>query len=222
MQLKDSILITLFLLGILQNIGAQNLNWRSFNSNQHHLAYAQAGWDYGISFGLGYGYKFNTKIPLVANVEFSAPAGKNYLDDFKTKIGAQVELGHMGSFSATLKAYCPFRRYESSKVTMVNFGSEITGVLGYYRPKWFIAGEFGFDKAITTHINHSDDARANNNGLKDGWYIPTGGNYLYGIQTGISFRGNDLNLKAGQVVSQGFKTAPFIPWYAQLSFAHRF
>lgn len=220
--MKNILFCTLLFLGLLPLASAQNVNWRSFKSEQNHLAHIQTGWDYGLTLGLGYGYKFNTRLPILANIEFSAPMGQNLFDDFKTKIGAQLEVLKTGSFSATLKVYSPFRRYENSRVSLSSFGSEFSGVLGYYKPKWFVSGEFGFDKAIATHITHSELARENYPNIQNGWYVPTAGNYFYGIQTGISFRGNDLSLKAGRLISQGFKTAPFIPFLAQLGYSRRF
>jgi hypothetical protein len=220
--MKNILLSTLLCLGIISIATAQNVNWRAFKTEQNHLVHVQTGWDYGLTLGLGYGYKFKTRLPILANIAFSAPAGENLLDDFKTRIGAQLEVFNNGPFSATAKVYSPFRRFENSLVTMTSFGSEFSGVLGYYKSRWFVSGEFGFDKAIATQIKHSELARENYPDIQNGWYVPTAGNYFYGIQTGISFRGNDLHVKAGKVVSQGFKTAPFIPFFVQLGYNRRF
>jgi hypothetical protein len=38
------------------------------------------------------------------------------------------------------------------------------------------------------------------------------------LQVGYSFKRNDLYLKAGQVITQDFKTKPFIPFYLQLGY----
>jgi len=220
--MKNILFSTLFLMCIIPAASAQSINWRSFKTEQNHVAHIQTGWDYGLTLGLGYGYKFNTRLPILANIEFSAPAGENLFDDFKTRIGAQVEVLKTGSFSATVKAYSPFRHYENSLVSLTSFGSEFSGVVGLYKPGWFVSGEFGFDKAVATHIKHSAAARENYPNIQSGWYVPTAGNYFYGIQTGISFRGNDISLKLGKVVSQGFKTAPLIPFFAQLGYNRRF
>ena len=220
--MKNTIIATIALLGMAASACAQNINWQAFKPEQKHLLHLQTGWDYGLTFGIGYGRKFDTKLPVLANIEYSFPAGERLFDDFKTRIGAQVEVLRRGSFSATVKAYCPIRRYENSLVTLFNFGSEFSGVAGFYRRKWFVAGEFGFDKAIATHVKHSPSALESYSGLQNGWYVPTGGNYSFGLQTGFSFRANDISLKAGKVVSQGFKTTPFVPYFAQLAYQRRF
>jgi hypothetical protein len=99
---------------------------------------------------------------------------------------------------------------------MLNFGSEFSLTAGYYRSKWHAAVEFGFDKAIVTHIKHSRLYTEYNPGVKDGWYIPTAGNFFYGLQGGFSFGTNDLYAKFGKTLAQDFKTEPTVPFYLQL------
>jgi hypothetical protein len=102
---------------------------------------------------------------------------------------------------------------------MLNFGSDLSGNIGYYRSKWFIAGEVGFDKAIITNFKHSKVYRDQYPGVADGWYEPaTGGNFYYGLQAGFSFKNQDIYMKAGKLLRQDFKTTPFIPFYFQLGY----
>jgi hypothetical protein len=220
--MKYCILATITFLGVFRTAFAQNINWRSIQTDQNHIISLQTGFDYGFTTGIGYGYRLKTPKPILLNVEYSFPAGDHPFDDFKTRIGGQMEVFQFNGFSATVKAYCPFRRFENRQTRLVNFGGEFSGVVGYYKPKWFISGEFGLDKAIITHIKQSEEARKNGPSLQNGWYIPTGGNYFYGLQSGFSFGKNDISLKAGRIVSQGFKTRPLIPFYAELGYNRRF
>jgi len=126
-----------------------------------------------------------------------------------------------GNFSAGIKVNGVFRRYESAYVTMSGFGSETGAVLGFYKQKWFVAADVVFDKAITTYVDHSAIMEENNPEVQGGWYVPTGGNLLYGIQAGYSFGKNDLVLSLGKAVTQDFKTTPTIPFYFQLGFNRR-
>ena len=175
-----------------------------------------------MNFGAGYGRKFDTKLPVLANIEYSFPSGERLFDDFKVRIGGQVEVLRMGGFSATVKAYCPIRRYENSLATLFNFGGEFSGVAGFYKQKWFVAGEFGFDKAIATHVKHSQRALENYSGLQNGWYVPTGGNYFFGVHTGFSFGASGITMKVGKVVTQDFEATPLVSYFAQLAYQHRF
>jgi hypothetical protein len=84
------------------------------------------------------------------------------------------------------------------------------------------AAEFGFDKAITTQVKHSALTKERFPEAKDGWYVPTGGNFFYGIQGGYSFESYDINLKIGKTVTQDLKTTAMIPFYFQLGLNRKF
>ncbi len=219
--MKNTI-IAIALLGMATSACAQTINWQAFQPDQKNLIYLQTGWDYSMNFGAGYGRKFDTKLPVLANIEYSFPSGERLFDDFKVRIGGQVEVLRMGGFSATVKAYCPIRRYENSLATLFNFGGEFSGVAGFYKQKWFVAGEFGFDKAIATHVKHSQRALENYSGLQNGWYVPTGGNYFFGVHTGFSFGASGITMKVGKVVTQDFEATPLVSYFAQLAYQHRF
>jgi len=197
---------------------AQTLNWASLQKEHRHVANLAIGLDYGITLGVGYGYQLKTKLPIVLGVEYSLPSGKNIADDFKTKVGGQIRWVSVGDFQFSTKIQGIFRRFENNYVRLNNFGSDLSGVIGYYKPKWFLAGEVGFDKAIVTHIKHPDLMKENF-AIKDGWYeSATGGNFYYGLQSGFSWRSHDLTLKAGKAITQDFKTEPILPFYVQLGY----
>jgi len=201
------------------NVFSQTINWKSLDKEQRHIVNINAGAEYGTTLGAGYGYHLKSKMPIVLNVEYSFPTGEKLFDDFKTKIGGYVRLYQVNNFQFSAKIQGVFRRYENSLATLVNFGSDMTGIVGYYKSKWFIAGEAGFDKAIVTHFKHSTVYKQNFPTVKDGWYEPaTGGNFYYGLQTGYSFRRNDIYLKVGKVVSQDFNTSPSLPYYLQIGY----
>lgn len=204
------------------NAFSQNLNWENLKPETKHLVNINVGWDYGLVFGVGYGYQLKTKFPIVLNIAYSVPAGENLLDDYKLKIGGQIRLIKIQNFGFSANVHGVFRRYENPLVRMLNFGSDFSGVVGYYKPKWFIAGEAGFDKAIVTHIKNSSAMKDIYPAVQDGWYVPTGGNFFYGIQTGFSLKSNDLNLKIGKTITQDFKTTASLPVYLQLGFNRRF
>lgn len=196
---------------------AQTINWASLRTEQKHIANINISADYALTYGVGYAYQLKSRLPVVLNTEYSFPSGNNISDDFKTKIGGQVNLFQTGNFRFSSKVQGVFRRHETSYARLLNFGSDISGTVGYYKSKWFVAGELGFDKAIVTHFKHSDLFRENYPGVKDGWYEPsTGGNFYYGMQAGYSKSRFDIYLKAGKLVEQDFKTEPLLPFYAQL------
>jgi hypothetical protein len=213
----------IILLAAIANSGfAQTVNWRSLKSEDKHILNLNAGWDYATTFGIGYGYKVDSRLPLIIGTELSLPAGETLLDDFKAKVGGQAEVFRHNRFSASLKVNGIFRRYQSEFVRLANFGAELSSAIGYYRPRWYAAAEFGFDKAIVTHIRHSRLIEEYYPEIQSGWYIPSGGNFFYGIQMGYSFNKYDVYLKTGKTVTQDFKTKPLIPLYLQVGLNRKF
>lgn len=215
-----SILLTCIL--ISSGVKAQEVNWKSLKPTEQHLVHANAGFENGVVFGVGYHYRIRSKIPLMLGGEYSFPAGKTMLDDFKTRIGAQVRILPVGNFQLSAKVQGLYRQYQNNMVAMKNFGCYLSGTLGFYQHRWFAAGEFGFDKAIVTHFKHSDLYKQNFPQVQNGWYEPaTGGNYNYGLLLGYSFKQSDLSLRAGKLLAEDFKTDPFVPFYAQLGYVYK-
>lgn len=219
--------ITTVISGLILSIGsvnAQTINWASLHDGKQHIVSANLGVEYGLIYGLGYGHQFKTRLfPIVVNAEYSFPSGNNIIDDFKAKIGSQIRWIEFHNFQFSTKIHGIFRRYENDFVRLVNFGSDLSGIAGYYRSKWFVAGEVGFDKAIVTHFKHSKKYKDQYLGVADGWYEPaTGGNFYYGLQAGFSFRNQDIYLRAGKILTQDFKTSPMIPFYGQLGYNIKF
>ncbi|GAA4462588.1 hypothetical protein GCM10023189_39450 [Nibrella saemangeumensis] len=217
-------ILVLALTCLFSSAQAQTINWGSLKAENKQLITVNAGLEYGAVYGIGYGYKINNRLfPIIATVEYSAPTGDKPYDDFKTKIGGQIRWVKLNNFQFSTKLHGVFRSYQNELVRMLNFGSDLSGIAGYYRPNWFVAGELGFDKAIVTHFDHSQAYREQYPGVVDGWYEPaTGGNLYYGLQTGVSFRRHDISVRAGKLLRQDFKTAPMLPFYGQLGYTIRF
>ncbi len=201
---------------------SQTLNWAALDSAKH-IMNASFGLDHSVSYGVGYGYKLNTKLPIVLNSNFSLPAGENPFDDFKTKIGGQICLLNQSNFVGSISIFGIYRKYQTQLVRLQNFGSDMKGTFGFYKSKWFTSAEIGFDKAIVTHFKHSNEFKNEiYSDVVDGWYEPaTGGNFYYGLQGGYSFKKIDITLNIGKLVSQDFKTSPFLPFYLNLGVNYR-
>jgi len=200
-------------------IFSQEINWSNLPAEKRHLVNINAGIDYGLTYGARYGYQLRSKMPGIMVLDLSVPSGDNLVDDFKTKIGGYIRFYQVKNFQFSAKIMGVFRRYENLSARLLNFGSDMGLVAGYYQRKWFVAGEAGFDKAIVTHFKHSALYKENFPSVQDGWFEPaTGGNFYYGLQTGLSLKRNDIYLKAGKVLTQDFSTAPMVPFYLQLGY----
>lgn len=196
---------------------SQTVNWASLNKDQRHIMNVNAGVEQGLVFGLGYGHQLRSALPLVLEADYSFPAGETLFDDFKTRIGAELRFYKAGNFLFSAKLHGLFRRYENGFARLLNFGSDVSATAGYYKPKWFVAAEAGFDKAIITHFKNSENYKAIYPLAKDGWYEPsTGGNFYYGLQTGYSAKQADIYVKGGKIIAQDFETKPLVPFFIQL------
>ncbi len=222
MKSTKFIILSVALICSLNKTYGQTLNWSSLESTKHIVSVG-IGWDYSLAYSAGYGYKLNSKRPIMLNLNLSAPAGEKVLDDFKVKLGGQIVLLNKSNLKGSMVLNGIYRRYENPLVRLQNFGSEMKGIFGYYKPKWFLAGEVGFDKAIVTHFKHSQILKETiYQDVKDGWYEPaTGGNFQFGLQTGYSFKNSDLTLNIGMVTTQDFSTTPLIPYYLMLGYNYR-
>ncbi len=218
---RISVLFLMLAAGFLRS---QTLNWAALNKKERHILNANIGTEYGVIFGLGYGYKLNTGLfPIITGVEFSVPFGSTLLDDFKVKAGANIRWIKIRDFQFSTRVQGIFRRFENENVVISNFGLDMAGTIGYYRPKWFAGIEAGFDKAIVSHFEHTAHYKEIFPEVKNGWYEPsTGGNFYYDIQGGYSFSNQEIYLKLGNIISQDFKTKPQLPFLVQIGYNYKF
>lgn len=202
---------------------SQNINWRSLREDQRNILQFTMGYDFGATAQLGYNRAFTLIRPVVVGVDFSVPMGDVLVDDFKARIGGQVEVVDVGGFSLTAKISSPFRRYQTQMVRIVSFGADLGLVAGYYRSTWYAAGEFGFDKSVATYLKNSDVMKAYYPAIRDGWYVPTGGNFYYGIQGGKTIGDTfEVSLRLGATYAQFDDENAVLPYYAQLGLGMRF
>ncbi|NRB53150.1 MAG: hypothetical protein HRU41_36175 [Saprospiraceae bacterium] len=204
----------------INQLQAQFVHANTFSPESKHTVQLNLGWDYGLVYELGYSYRLNTKVPVRLQAFYSFPSGNTAFDDFKTKVGAQARVLRSGNLQAHLGLYGIYRQFENPLVGLRNFGGEARAMIGYFRPRWFVGGEVGFDKAIATQFKHEDAFRDNIYGdVKDGWYqAGTGGNLYYGIQAGYSFKKNSVLLSMGEVRTEAINTTPQLPAYFKLGY----
>jgi hypothetical protein len=202
---------------------AQNINWKSLDEEQRNIVQFNAGYDFGATAQIGYARSFTVILPVMVGFDYSFPMGSTLTDDFKVRLGGQVEVVELGGFAATLKVFSNFRRYQTQLVRIVSFGSDFALVTGYYASTWYAAGELGFDKAVTSQLKHSDIMKASFPGIRDGWYVPTGGNWYYGIQGGKTIgEVLEVTVRLGATNAQFDDENAVVPYYFQLGFNVRF
>lgn len=221
--MKDLLKVVLVATAFAQAGYSQNINWRSLGEDRRNVVQLDFGYDFGVTAQLGYSRSFTLIRPVVVGLDYSLPMGDVLLDDFKVRLGGQMEVVQIGGFSTTIKIYSNLRRYQTNMVRIVSFGSDFGILAGYYKPTWYAAGEFGFDKSIATNLKHSDIMKADYPAIRDGWYVPTGGHYYYGIQGGKTIGDNlEVSLRLGATRAQFNDEDAVLPYYAQLGLGVRF
>src|SRR6187431_288280 len=92
------IAITVLSLLSYTNIFAHTIHWTNLENEEKHILNVNAGWEYSFVYGIGYGYKLETKIPIIIEASYTIPSGETILDDFKTKIGGQINVYQINNF----------------------------------------------------------------------------------------------------------------------------
>lgn len=220
--MKKLLITSLILIITLPALMGQNINWRTTDST-NNMAYLNFGYDFGVTLQGGYGLKLGKQKPIFLSADIAAPMGRNLTDELKTRIGGQIEVYHKNRFSVTALAFANFRKHRTELVRMLSFGSELSLVAGHYRPSWFIAGELGFDKAIVTHLKHSEVQLDFYPDTFNGWLKPAGGHIFCGITGGKKLgKHMELNLRVGINNAQSDDRDPLLPFYFQLGLAKSF
>lgn len=218
------IVICIILITTAMQVGkTQNVNWRSIDTKQKNLIYLNLGYDFGGTVQVGYGRSLQVFRPVVLSLDYSIPMGERLLDDFKVRYGAQMEVFKWHKFAFTAKVLGNFRRFENDLVRMAGFGTELSGLVGYYKPEWHIAAEFGYDKSIVSGLKHAGRMKEIYSDVKDGWYQPSGGHFFYGIQASKTVsKSLEASLRLGATNAEGNHEDPLVPFYAQLGVIKKF
>ena len=136
--------------------------------------------------------------------------------DFRARIGTQTSLARWRSVHLAGSATFITRGTKNSIYRGLNFGADLTGTLGVHRRRWYAAGELGKDKAIITHITHSDFYREHYHpDAKDGWYLDAGGTVRYGVAGGFAIGRTEVNGRVGWHRTEG-GNAVAAPVYASV------
>lgn len=210
------IVVALVVSGLAARDVAAQWNVERFGSTRNQV-YTTFGLDPALVASVGYG----RVVPLLGREwQLGAELGVVAADfdprDFRVRMQARTSLVRWRSLRLVGSAAFITRGTENAIYRALNFGADFTGAAGVYRRGWFLAGEFGFDKAIITHLTHSDWYRENfYPDAKDGWYLTTGGTFHYGVTTGAAIGRTELALRAGWRRTENFNDL-VPPMYASL------
>jgi hypothetical protein len=184
---------------------------------QRNTVYTTFGMDPALVTTLGYGRIVEV---LGHDFQLSGDVGiataKVDTRDIRAQLGVQTSLVHWRALQLTGSATGITRGTDNAIYRGINFGADVTAAFGVYRNRWFAAGEFGKDKAVITHVKHTDWYRTNfYTDAKDGWYLDAGGTFHYGATAGVAIGRAELNGRFGWQKTEDFNDL-MPPMYASV------
>lgn len=161
--------------------------------------YTAFGLDPAVTASFGYGRVLRLfGHPVQFALESGVAAGELDVRDFRARVQAFTSIVRWRSVHVTGSAAFITRTTDNSIYRGISFGSDFTGTFGVYRRGWFLAGAFGFDKAVITRVRHSDWYRTYfYPQARDGWYLNAGGTFHYGLTSGLTFGRTELAARLG-------------------------
>ncbi len=201
---------------------AQEINLATLDDAEPNRVSLRTGAEHGFVAGLGYARTVRLLgRSLVVDGDVTVPWAGLDASDHRARVGVLVPIVSFGGWKLAAALAPTLRATKNDLARMTSLGVDASATVGYYARRWFAAGELGFDYALTTRINHSDEYRNGvYPGARDGWYINPGGMFRGGGQAGASLGRHDLALRAG-VLRDMQGGPPVLPLYATLTFATR-
>lgn len=222
MSRHSIILVCILVSAVVSKDAAAQWNVARFDESGNHV-YTTFGLDPAIVATVGYG----RVVPLIGhNFKLSGDVGlaAASLDtrDYRVRLSTQTSLVNWKSVHLTGSAAFITRGTENPIYRGFNFGADFTAAVGFYRNRWFVAGEFGKDKAVITHVSHTDWYKTHfYSDARDGWYLNAGGTYHYGIAGGIALGPAEVSARAGFLRTERLnEMVP--PMYASLGVGYGF
>ena len=222
MNRTTSIILGVLLVALVARDAAAQWNVARFKTGRNTV-YATAGLDPALVTALGYA----RVIELVGHdFQFNLEGGlaAAHLDsrDFRARAGIGTSLLRWRSINLTGSATFNARGTENVLYRGFDYGADFTAALGVYRRGWFAAAEFGKDKAVITHVTHSDWYRTNYYpDARDGWYLDAGGTFHYGLSSGVALGPAEVTLRAGWLRTEKWDDM-LPPMYASMGLGVRF
>jgi len=190
---------------LLTQGAAAQWNAARFDAEPNRV-YATFGLDPAFVTSLGYGRAAAIRgHPFQFTGDYGVATARLDARDFRLRMGVQTSVGLWRSLRLTGSAAAISRGTQNSVYRGYDFGADLTGTLGLYRPGWFVAGEFGKDKAVITHVEHTDWYRDHYYpDAKDGWYLDAGGTFHYGLAAGVTVGRAELAGRFGFLRTENF------------------
>ena len=189
--------------------------------------FARAGIDPALGVVLGYGRGFDlfeTGRHWELFGEFEGPFtsfGKNGA----ATAGAFLPIVRYGYFRFSTEVSFEVGWLQNRNYRSVRFAPGLTLLpgVGARNGRWYIDGVFGYQRAVSNHIKHTEYYReVFYDDAKNGWYYGTGGRFRMGARIGFLFNRWRLELRAAHDRTERFRTTGGSPFSATLGAGVRF
>ncbi len=166
--------------------------------------------------------KINRKFVLFG--EMSSPTKLFGVKNYEAKLGGMINLIEHKGFGINYHlnfstGHVETKNFDSQKMAFAN-----KLFLGYFKRKWYITITGEYEKIYANKIVHSEYYRDFIfPEAKDGWYNGAGGNFQFGIETGITIKEYlDIQLEIKMPVSEKFDSYNGSPAHLNLLLGYRF
>ncbi len=203
MQYLAAMALALTLLNVKVS-SAQNFNAANTKNGVEQI-FLNVGFDPAVVLTLGYMHAVDCcGFETTVGYDLSVPMGDFDLRDLRFRWWTLTPLLSSDEWQVLGQFGLVGRTTQNDIYDGFNLGMDLGLHGGYYKEGWHLAFEGGYDKAILTHISHSDWYTDNFYAdAVDGWYLDTGGIWRAGITTGFKINNTELQLRAGMRLSEG-------------------
>jgi hypothetical protein len=199
------------------------VNQAALDDARPNMLHLTTGVEYGFVAGIGYsrGFAIGDRRLLLSGTVV-APWAEADADDYDARIGASIDIVARDRLRLIGGLGGGMRVTANVMSRMKSVGADGVLIGGYWTRRWFVASEGGYDGAIATRIEHSDEFRETVYAdARDGWYVDSGANIRLGVTGGVSFRRYDAGLRAGTPRDREGRSH-LLPGYATLGLNVRF
>ncbi|WP_438019476.1 hypothetical protein WMF18_10535 [Sorangium sp. So ce315] len=198
-----------------------------YQGEQENATHVTIGWNSAPALELAYGRtipteRFVRRLDLELGLTLPVFLVTAF-DSFRLEPAARAMLVQHGGWGLAGRLGLPVHTGDNQTFQFASVGVHTGLAGGYFHRVGFIALEVEHTAILSTYIAASDRARATYEGIRDGFYAPTGG-YLdaslaFGLSIGSSL---ELGLRAGYRSTHGLEPPSLVPFRAELGLSYAF
>lgn len=198
-----------------------------YQGEQENATHVNIGWNSAPDLELAYGRtipmeRFVRRLDLELGLTLPVFLVTD-MDSFRLEPAARAMLLQRGGWGLAGRLGLPVQTGNNQTFQFVSLGAHPGLAGGYFMRGGFIALEVEYTAILSTYVAASDRARATYEGIRGGFYAPTGG-YLdaslaFALSIGSSF---ELGLRAGYRSTHGLQPPPLVPFRAEVGLSYAF